>query len=107
LWPGLLESACEECLGHELGLRALHFERQKSLPIVFKKVKLDCGYRLDFLVSNAVVVEIKAVEALLPIHEAQLLTYLKLGGWSVGLLINFNVPVLKAGIKRIVLGLRE
>jgi len=71
-----------------------------------KKVRLDCGYRLDLLVSNAVVVEIKAVESFLPIHEAQILTYLKLGGWNVGLLINFNVPVLKDGIKRIVLGLK-
>jgi GxxExxY protein len=74
---------------------------------MFKEVTLDCGYRLDLLVSNSVVVEIKAVEAFLPIHEAQLLTYLKLGGWSVGLLINFDVLVLKDGIKRIVLGLKE
>jgi GxxExxY protein len=107
LGPGLLESAYEECLCHEMGLRSLHFERQKPLPVVFKDVKLDCGYRLDLLVSNTVVVEIKAIETLLPIHEAQVLTYLKLGGWNVGLLINFNVPVLKDGIKRIVLGLRE
>ena len=107
LGPGLLESAYEECLCHEMGLRSLHFERQKPLPVVFKDVKLDCGYRLDLLVSNTVVVEIKAIETLLPIHEAQILTYLKLGGWNVGLLINFNVPVLKDGIKRIVLGLRE
>ncbi len=77
------------------------------LPVVFKEVSLDCAYRLDLVVSNAVVVEIKAVEGLSPIHEAQLLTYLKLGGWNVGLLINFNVPVLKDGIKRIVLGLKE
>jgi GxxExxY protein len=107
LGPGLLESAYEECLCHELGLRALHFERQRALPVVFKEVRLDCGYRLDLLVSNAVVVEIKALETLLPIHEAQLLTYLKLGGWHVGLLINFNVPALKDGIKRIVLDLKE
>ncbi len=107
LGPGLLESAYEECLCHELGLRGLLFERQKALPVVFKEVMLDCGYRLDCLVSNSVVVEIKAVEALLPIHEAQVLTYLKLGGWPVGLLINFNVPALKDGIKRIVLGLKE
>ena len=107
LGPGLLESAYEECLCYELGLRALHFERQKALPVIFKEVRLDCGYRLDFLVSNTVVVEVKAVEALLPIHEAQVLTYLKLGGWNVGLLINFNVPALKHGIKRIVLGLEE
>lgn len=107
LGPGLLESAYEECLCHELGLRALRFERQKSLPIVFKEVKLDCGYRLDLLVSNSVIVEIKAVEVLLPVHEAQILTYLKVGGCKVGLLINFNVPVLRDGIKRIVLGLEE
>jgi GxxExxY protein len=107
LGPGLLESAYEECLCHELRLREIHFERQKPLPVVFKEVKLDCGYRLDLVVSNAVVVEIKAVEGLSPIHEAQLLTYLRLGGWNVGLLINFNIPVLKNGIKRIVLGLKE
>src|SRR5208282_1435348 len=107
LGPGLLESAYEECLCHELRLRSILFERQKPLPVVFKEVSLDCAYRLDLVVSNAVVVEIKAVERLSPIHEAQLLTYLRLGGWNVGLLINFNVPVLKHGIKRIVLGLRE
>jgi len=107
LGPGLLESVYEECLSYELGLRGLHFERQKPLPVVFKEVKLDCGYRLDLLVSNSVVVEIKAIEALLPVHEAQILTYLKLGGWNIGLLINFNVPVLKDGIRRIVLGLKE
>ncbi|RJR36854.1 MAG: GxxExxY protein [Deltaproteobacteria bacterium] len=104
LGPGLLESAYEECLCHELQLRNLNFERQKSLPVVFKEIRLD---RLDLLVSNALVVEIKAVEALLPIHKAQLLTYLKLGGWNIGLLINFNVPALKNGIKRVVLGLKE
>ncbi|MGA2225320.1 MAG: GxxExxY protein [Syntrophobacteraceae bacterium] len=107
LGAGLLESAYEECLCHELGLRGIHFERQKPLPVAFKGVMLDCGYRLDLIVSNAVVVEIKAVETILPVHTAQILTYLKLGGWTVGLLINFNVPVLKEGIKRIVLGLRE
>ena len=107
LGPGLMESVYEECLCHELGLRALRFERQKSLPIVFKEVKIDCGYRLDLLVANSVIVEIKAVEVLLPVHEAQLLTYLEVGGWTVGLLINFNVPLLKDGIKRIVLGLKE
>ena len=107
LGPGLLESAYEECFRHELKLRNLNFERQKPLPVVFKEVSLDCGYRLDLLVMNALVVEIKAVETLLPMHEAQLLTYLKLGGWNIGLLINFNVPVLKNGIKRIVLDLKE
>jgi GxxExxY protein len=107
LGPGLLESAYETCLCHELGLRGIPFERQKPLPLKFKEATLDCGYRLDLLVSNSVVVEIKAVEAFLPIHEAQLLTYLKLGGWNLGLLINFNTPVLKDGIKRVVLGLKE
>lgn len=100
--PGLLESAYEECLAHEMRLRGLNFERQVPLPVAYKRVKLDCGYRLDFLVEKTVVLELKAIEALQPIHEAQLLTYLKLGGWTVGLLINFNVPVLKQGIKRIV-----
>ncbi|NUM79115.1 GxxExxY protein [candidate division KSB1 bacterium] len=107
LGPGLLESAYEECLNHEFRQHLVRFARQHPLPVVYKGTKLDCGYRLDFLVEEAVVVEIKAVEAILPIHEAQLLSYLKLGGWHVGLLINFNVPVLKQGIKRIVLGLEE
>jgi GxxExxY protein len=89
------------------GLRGIHFERQKPLPVAFKGVMLNCGYRLDLIVSDAVVVEIKAVETILPVHEAQIVTYLKLGGWNVGLLINFNVPVLKDGIKRIVLSLKE
>lgn len=107
LGPGLLESAYEECLCHELTLRQVSFERQRPLPVKYKGIDLDCGYRLDMLVSDLVVVEIKAVESLLPIHEAQLLTYLKLGGWQVGLLINFNVPVLKQGIRRRVLNLKE
>jgi len=105
--PGLLESAYEECLAHEMQLRGLKFDRQVPLPVTYKGVKLECGYRLDFLVEEAVVLELKAVDALQPIHEAQLLTYLKLGGWTVGLLINFNVPVLKSGIKRIVLNYKE
>jgi GxxExxY protein len=103
LGPGLLESAYEECLAHELTLRAVTFERQRALPVQYKGVALDCGYRLDLLVENAVVVEIKAVSEIEPVHEAQLLTYLRLGGWQVGLLINFNVPVLKNGIRRRVL----
>jgi GxxExxY protein len=107
LGPGLLESAYEECLCRELSLRGIPFERQRPLPVEYKGLRLDCGYRLDLLVADTVVVEIKAVESLLPIHEAQLLTYLKLGGWKVGLLINFNVPVLKRGIRRRVLGLEE
>ena len=82
------------------------FERQLALPINYKSLKLDCGYRLDFLVEKTVIVELKAVDGLLPIHEAQLLTYLKLGGWPIGLLINFNVPVLKKGIKRMVNNLK-
>ena len=105
--PGLLESAYEECLAHEMQLRGLRFERQIALPVTYKDVKLDCGYRLDFLVEKKVVIELKAVDILQPIHEAQLLTYLKLGGWTVGLLINFNVPVLKSGIKRIVNNYKE
>jgi GxxExxY protein len=107
LGPGLLESAYEECLCRELELRGVPFERQRPLSVEYKGLRLDCGYRLDLLVCGSVVVEIKAVESLLPIHAAQLLTYLKLGGWTVGLLINFNVPVLKRGIRRLVLGLEE
>jgi len=107
LGPGLLESAYEECLCRELTLRGLFFERQRSLQVEFKGMRLDCGYRLDLLVEDKVVVEVKAVESLLPIHEAQLLTYLRLGGWKVGLLINFNTALLKQGIRRKVLGLEE
>ncbi|NOT02089.1 MAG: GxxExxY protein [Phycisphaerales bacterium] len=102
LGPGLLESAYEECLAYEFGVRRIAFDRQRALDVTYKEVHLDCGYRVDFLIERAVVVELKAVELLLPIHEAQLLTYLKLGGWNVGLLINFNVPVLRNGIKRMV-----
>ena len=105
--PGLLESAYEECLCEELRLRQIPFERQRPLPVIYKTRQLDCGYRLDVVVANLVVVEIKAVEALAPIHDAQLLTYLRLGGWQAGLLINFNVPVLKQGLRRKVLGLQE
>jgi len=105
--PGLLESAYEECLAHEMRIRGLNFERQVPLSVAYKGVALDCGYRLDFLVEKAVVVELKAVESLQPIHEAQVLTYLKLGGWTVGLLINFNVSVLKGGIKRLVLNYKD
>lgn len=103
LGPGLLESAYEECLCHELTLRGLPFERQRPLPVHYKGRRLDCAYRIDLLVADAVVVEIKAVNSIEPIHEAQLLTYLKLGGWKLGLLINFNVPVLKEGIRRRIL----
>ncbi len=101
LGPGLLESAYEECLSHELALRAIPFRRQVSLPLVFKGVKLDCGYRVDLVIADAVIVEIKTAERFEPVHAAQVLTYLKLGGWPLGLLVNFNVPVLKNGIKRV------
>ena len=106
LGPGLLESAYEECLSRELGLRRIPFERQRPLPLEYKGLRLECGYRIDLLVAQQVVVEVKAVENLLPVHDAQLLTYLRLGGWTAGLLLNFNVPVLKQGIRRRVLGLR-
>ncbi|HEX9653962.1 MAG TPA: GxxExxY protein [bacterium] len=102
LGPGLLESAYEECLCHELNLRRLSFERQKPLPITYKGVKLDCGYRVDLLIESLVLVELKTVNRIEPVHEAQLLTYLKLTNLWLGLLINFNVPVLKDGIRRIV-----
>ncbi len=105
LGPGLLESAYEECLCRELAPRGIPFERQRSIPIDYKGTRIECAYRLDLLVAGAVVVEVKAVEALEPIHEAQLLTYLRLGEWRIGLLINFCVPVLKDGIRRRVLNL--
>ena len=101
LGPGLLESAYEECLCHEFDLRRLSYERQKELPIEYKGAKLDCGYRLDVVVAQSLILELKACESLEPIHVAQLLTYLKLTGIKVGLLINFNLPVLKDGIKRL------
>ena len=100
LGPGLLESAYEECLCHELTVRNMHFERQKPIPLVYKEAKLDCGYRLDLLVEGRIVVELKAVDGLGPIHEAIILTYLKLSGHKLGLLINFNVSLLKDGIRR-------
>lgn len=102
LGPGLLESAYEECLCRELVIRGLTFERQKPLPLSYKGIKLDCGYRLDIVVEGLVILELKAVDRIEPIHEAQLLTYLKLAKLKLGILINFNVPVLKNGIKRIV-----
>lgn len=103
LGPGLLESTYEECLAYELCKEGILFERQKPLPIVYKDTRLDCGYRLDLFVNQNVIVEIKAIDQLLPIHEAQLLTYLKLSGCKVGLLINFNVKLLKQGLKRLIL----
>lgn len=101
LGPGLLESAYESCLDYELRQRGLHVEQQKALPLVYKGMQLDCGYRLDLLVENAVIVELKSVDALLPIHTAQILSYLRLAGLSLGLLINFNVMILKHGIHRL------
>ena len=107
LGPGLLESAYEECLCHELELRGLLIERQKSLPIVYKGKKLDCGYRLDVVVENHIIVELKACEKIESIHTAQLLTYLKLAKLNLGLLLNFNVPVMRNGIVRVVNELKE
>ncbi len=107
LGPGLLESVYQQCLCHELQLRNIPFEFQMRLPVHYKNVKLDCGYVVDVLVAGIVVVELKSVDKIHPIHEAQLLTYLRLGGWQVGLLINFNVSLLKDGIRRRVLGLKE
>jgi GxxExxY protein len=104
LGPGLLESAYEACLCHELHLRDISFERQRSLPVEYKGVKLDCGCRLDLIVENRLILEIKCVEHVLPVHEAQLLTYLKMTGIRVGLILNFNISVLvKGGIVRKVL----
>ena len=103
LGPGLLESAYKECLCRELELKGLQFEKEKSLPLEYKGLKLEQGYRVDIIIYNQVVVEVKAVEGLLPVHEAQLMTYMRLGGWRVGLLINFNVLVLKDGIRRRIL----
>lgn len=107
LGPGLLESAYQECLARELLLRNIPFEREVPVPIVYKGVHLECGYRLDFLVDRNVVVEIKALDILPPVCEAQLLTYLSLGGWQLGLLINFNVTLLRDGIRRRVLNYAE
>ena len=107
LGPGLLESAYEECLCHEFGLRKFEYDRQKPLSVEYKGVKLDCGYRLDLVVEKAVILELKSCEKIEPIHKAQLLTYLKLSGLKVGLLLNFNVPVMRDGIVRIVNELKE
>ena len=102
LGPGLLESAYEECLCHEFGLRGLSNERQKPLPVVYKGVELDCGYRLDIVVENTIILELKSCEKIEPIHKAQLLTYLKLSGLKLGLILNFNVALMRDGIVRIV-----
>jgi len=103
LGPGLMESAYEECLCHELNLRSLRFERQITVPVSYKGVNLDCGYKLDLLIQNKVILELKCVERISSIHETQLLTYIKLLNKPVGFIINFNVPVMKAGIVRKVL----
>jgi GxxExxY protein len=104
LGPGLLESAYEECLCHELHLRGIAFQRQVPLPVQYKGVNLDCGYRLDLIVEDVLILEIKCLEHVLPVHEAQLLTYLKMTAKRVGLILNFNVPVLtRGGIVRKVL----
>jgi GxxExxY protein len=105
--PGLLESTYEQCLCRELSLRGIPFTVQAPLPVKYKGMLLDCGYRVDLLVDGRLLIELKAVEKLLPIHEAQVLTYLRLGGWELGLLINFNVQVLKDGINRFALNLSE
>lgn len=103
LGPGLLESAYEKCLEYELTRKGLCVERQKPIPIVYKKLRLDYGYRIDLLIENKVVIEIKSVDALHPVHEAQILTYMKFAEKKVGLLINYNVKLLKEGIKRYVM----
>jgi GxxExxY protein len=103
LGPGLLESAYEECLSKELALRALQIERQKPIPVVYKDVKLECGYRIDLLVESRVVVELKSIENFAAIHEAIILTYLRLSGRRLGLLIDFNVSALKDGIRRYII----
>ena len=107
LGPGLLESVYEECLCHELSLQDLSFERQKPLPVAYKGTKLDCGYRLDIIVENTIILELKSCKKIEPIHKAQLLTYRKLSGLHLGLFLNFNVPVMRDGIIRIVNELKE
>ena len=107
LGPGLLESVYEECICHELSLRGISFEKQKPLPVIYKGKKLDCGYRLDIVVEKAIILELKSCEKIEPIHRAQLLTYLKLSGLNLGLILNFNTPVMRDGIVRIVNELKE
>ena len=102
LGPGLLESAYEECLAYELKAIGLNIERQKAVPVVYKEIKLECGYRIDILVENQVVIELKTVDAFNPVHQAQILTYMKFATKKIGLLINFNVTLLKNGIKRFI-----
>jgi GxxExxY protein len=103
LGPGLLESAYQECLQYELKNEGLKVEKEKALPIVYKELKLDHGYRIDLLIENKVVIELKTVEFLTDVHTAQILTYMKLGGYKLGLLLNFNVKLLKEGIKRFII----
>ncbi len=103
LGPGLLETTYQVCLEREFNLRQIPFVREKPVTVTYKGISIDCAYRLDFLVADRVIVELKAVDEILPIHEAQILTYIKLVGCEVGLLINFNTPVLKQGIKRFAL----
>ncbi|NDV69432.1 GxxExxY protein [Dysgonomonas sp. 25] len=103
LGPGLLESAYEECLSFELIKEGLNIERQKATPVVYKDIKLDCGYRIDILVENKIVIELKSVEILNPVHEAQILTYMKFAEKEIGLLINFNVTLLKNGLKKYIM----
>ncbi|NMB67568.1 MAG: GxxExxY protein [Chloroflexi bacterium] len=103
LGPGLLESVYENCLAREFNLRNIPFEIEKPLPVEYKGTSVDCGYRLDFLVDNKVVIELKAVDKIDPVHEAQLMTYLRLTGCKIGLIINFNVPILIKGIRRRIL----
>ena len=105
--PGLMESVYEECLCYELNQLGLQFRRQLQLPILYKGIKLDCGYKMDLVVEDLIVLELKTVDRLIPVHSAQLLTYLKLSGKKVGLLLNFNEPVLKKGIKRLVNHFRD
>jgi len=107
LGPGLLESAYHQCLCHELSLRRISFQTEFPLPVDYKGTHLNCGYKADLLVDGRLLVELKSVDALSPVHEAQLMTYLRLGRWEVGLLINFNVKMLKDGIKRRVMNLKE
>ncbi|MFO7460856.1 MAG: GxxExxY protein [Desulfatiglandales bacterium] len=107
LGPGLLESAYEECLCEEMRLQLLRYERQEPLPVVYKGRRLDCGYRLDIVVEKSIILELKCCEKIDPIHEAQLLTYLKLSGLHLGLILNFNVTMMRDGIKRIVHKLNE
>ncbi len=103
LGPGLLESTYEKCLAHELEINEIPFKIQYPLPVEYKGIRLDCGYRIDVLVDNSIVCELKSIDRVLPIHEAQLLTYMKLAGIRVGFLMNFNVRYMKQGIKRMVL----